>query len=259
MNLSDTRSALNPSRLFARLRARPGIWLGIIILVALIAFEMFNYSTTDYALKDLLGDLQFAGMSWATILAIAFCGIDFAGVARLFTPRQGADEPKQVWYLFAAWLLAATMNAVLTWWGVSMAIANHNVVSRSVIGAEALNTVVPVFVAIMVWVIRILIIGSISVNAERVLGMGARPSSYRRPVNSSASQASLTRLSSTPANTSGGLRPASVALPRPASPMVRPSASVQASPSGRPEPTYHSVTGRPASSTTMPVDHSSNL
>lgn len=265
MNLSESRT-LNLSRFFARLRARPGIWLGLIILVALLAFEMFNYSTTDYALKDLLGNLEFAGISWATILAIAFCGIDFAGVARIFTPQTGADEPRQVWYLFAAWLLAATMNAVLTWWGVSMAVANHNVASKSVIGADALNTIVPIFVAVMVWVIRILIIGSISTNAERVLGLHQKPVSYRRPLVSTTSSSlgqssTVASRAAVPANNSSpSLRPAGVAMPRPASTMMRPSVVTQASPAGRPEPTYHSMSGRPAPSTPPPpVEYSSDL
>jgi phage FluMu gp28-like protein len=45
---------------------------------------------------------------------LTFCGIDFAGIARLFTPEQGRDEPAEVWYLFGAWILAAAMNATLT-------------------------------------------------------------------------------------------------------------------------------------------------
>ena len=98
---------------------------GFMIVGALLAFELFNYSTTEFALNDVLGSLSFAGLKWATILAIAFCGIDFAGIARLFTPEQGAEEPAEVWYLFGAWILAAAMNATLTWWGVSVAIANH--------------------------------------------------------------------------------------------------------------------------------------
>jgi hypothetical protein len=68
-----------------------GLAWGVIILGALLAFEMFNYSTTQFALNDVLGDLRFAGIRWATILALAFCGIDFAGIARLFTPEQGHD------------------------------------------------------------------------------------------------------------------------------------------------------------------------
>ena len=103
-----------------------GVIFGGIILSALLAFEVFNYSSTAFALHDILGDLSFGPMSWATILAVAFCGIDFAGIARIFTPEQGRDEPAEVWYLFGAWLLAAGFNATLTWWGVSVAILKHN-------------------------------------------------------------------------------------------------------------------------------------
>src|SRR6185295_3405001 len=93
-----------------------GLIFGGIILSALLAFEVFNYSSTSFALQGILGNLAFGPLKWATILAIAFCGIDFAGIARIFTPEKGRDEPAEVWYLFAAWLLAATFNATLTWW-----------------------------------------------------------------------------------------------------------------------------------------------
>jgi hypothetical protein len=94
----------------------------LILAVALAGFEMFNFSTTQYALGDLLGNLKFFGIQWATILAIAFCGIDFAGIGRLFLPDNEGSSGQETWYLFGAWLLAATMNALLTWWGVSMAL-----------------------------------------------------------------------------------------------------------------------------------------
>lgn len=141
---------------------------GFMIVGALLAFEIFNYSTTEFALNDVLGNLNFIGIKWATILAIAFCGIDFAGIARLFTPEQGADEPAEVWYLFGAWILAAAMNATLTWWGVAVAIANHASQGTAVVSGETIQKVVPVFVAIMVWVIRILIIGTFSLAGERM-------------------------------------------------------------------------------------------
>ncbi len=70
-----------------------GAIFGSILICALVAFEVFNFSTTAFALHDVLGDLTFAGISWATMLAFAFCGIDFAGIARIFTPEQGRDEP----------------------------------------------------------------------------------------------------------------------------------------------------------------------
>jgi len=117
---------------------RRGLIFGVIILTALLAFEIFNYSTTVFALEDLLGELDFLGLQWATILAIAFCGIDFAGIARLFTPETGSNESNEIWYLFAAWMLAATMNAMLTWWGVSIAILNHQSQGGAVVSNEML-------------------------------------------------------------------------------------------------------------------------
>ncbi len=70
-----------------------GAIFGSILISALLAFELFNFGTTSFALQDVLGNLKFAGIQWSAILAFAFCGIDFAGIARLFTPEQGADEP----------------------------------------------------------------------------------------------------------------------------------------------------------------------
>jgi len=145
-----------------------GAIFGSILITALLAFELFNFGTTSFALRDVLGDLKFAGMRWSVILAIAFCGIDFAGIARIFTPEQGRDEPAEVWYLFGAWLLAAAFNAMLTWWGVSVAILNHSAEGGSLVGQSVMIKVVPIFVAAMVWLIRVLIIGTFSVAGERL-------------------------------------------------------------------------------------------
>lgn len=229
MNLSNSRSF----GFLSRIRLRPGLVFGIIIILALGAFEMFNYSTTEFALNDLLGNLKFFGVSWATILSIAFCGIDFAGIARLFTPEQGADEPKEVWYLFAAWLLAATMNAILTWWGVSMAIVNHKVSSTAIMDSTTLTRIVPVFVAVMVWVIRILIIGTLSVAGERIFAADRRTAGLSR-----------NRTISTPAPSVGlsnsGLSPRpSISRPVMNRPVMTPEANL------RPEPTYHSMSAAP--------------
>ncbi len=220
--------------LFRKAGLRRGAVFGAILVVALLAFEMFNYSTTDFALTDLLGkDLTFAGIRWATILSIAFCGIDFAGIARLFTPEQGRDEPAEVWYLFGAWILAAAMNASLTWWGVAVAINSHTALGSAIVGRETLTKVIPVFVAVMVWVIRILIIGTFSMAGERLFSMGDQRYPTRAPVS---------RFDEAPA------RPVTNTIaPRPA--MVSPRALAAASRSQpvnvarptRPEPTYHPV------------------
>ena len=177
-----------------RFPLRRSLVFGGLIVIALLAFEIFNYSTTDFALGDLLGNLKFLGIRWATILAIAFCGIDFAGIARLFTPERGSEEPAEVWYLFGAWLIAATMNAMLTWWGVSVAIANHQTLGNAVVDRATLLKVVPIFVAIMVWLIRVLIIGTFSVAGDTLFGNSdyvrekprlAQANSYRSLANRS--------------------------------------------------------------------------
>ncbi len=160
---------------------------GGLILVALFFFEVFNYSTTDFALHDLLGDLAFLGIKWSTILAIAFCGIDFAGIARLFAHHE--EEPTETWYLLGAWLLAASMNAMLTWWGVSVALLQHVPAGASVLGTETVQKVIPVFVAILVWLVRVLIIGTISVAGPQLFGGWAVP----EPRTRRSSRASTTR------------------------------------------------------------------
>ena len=177
-------------------RIHRGLTWGMIILGALVAFEVFNFSTTEFALRDLLGSLNFAGFRWSSILAVAFCGIDFAGIARLFTPEKGKDEPAEVWYLFFAWLLAATMNAMLTWWGVSVAIAdNVNLASNQVVSISVLTGVVPVFVAVMVWLIRVLIIGTFSVSGNRLFTQSEEKAGFR-PLSMSFGNSGLNNLHS---------------------------------------------------------------
>mgnify|MGYP001251207374 CR=1 FL=1 len=242
-------------------RIKPSAPFVIMIIGALAAFEIFNYTTTDHALTDLLGSLSFAGIQWSTILALAFCGIDFAGIARLFTPEQGLNEPKEVWYLFGAWLLAATMNAILTWWGVSMAVVNHPIQSSSVIDPQTIANVVPVFVAVMVWVIRILIIGTLALAMDRLV----HPDADRQRItiqNANAAAISAQRsqhltarssqpVSSIPAALNSAAIPQRPSMTRAASsqrvnrnsisPDYEEPEPQQSSVRVRPEPTYHSL------------------
>ncbi len=219
-------SSLQIQNLFRKTGLSRGSLFGGILLLALLAFEVFNYSTTDFALTDFLSEnLKFAGIRWATILSIAFCGIDFAGIARLFTPeKEAAKEPAEVWYLFCAWLLAAAMNAILTWWGVAVAINEHTSLGSSIIGRETLLKVVPVFVAVMVWLIRLLIIGTFSMSGDRLFSMaetrpGNRPSESRSDaVNRFAPQ------------TTGSYKP-----------LTRPMQATNHQNIARPEPTYQPV------------------
>jgi hypothetical protein len=206
-----------------------GAIFGSILISALLAFELFNFGTTSFALHDVLGNLKFAGIQWSAILAFAFCGIDFAGIARIFTPEQGREEPAEVWYLFGAWLLAAAFNAMLTWWGVSVAILDHNAEGGALVGQAVMIKAVPIFVAAMVWLIRVLIIGTFSVAGERLFTLadaGQRPVSH---------QNNFSRPASTPQPLTSNLPAAN--YPRPA-PKPQPSPSYGIN---RSEPTYHPV------------------
>jgi hypothetical protein len=187
----------------------------------------------------LLGELKFMGVRWATILSIAFCGIDFAGIARLFTPEEGADEPNEVWYLFGAWLLAATMNAMLTWWGVSLAILGNHTLGNDVLERQTLLRVVPIFVAVLVWLIRVLIIGTFSVAGDRLFSQaeqntGNRPRSYPRVTQTSMPVRSLSSRSQAP-------RAAAPTSNKKIRPAPKPSRQPETGGYSPPEPTYHPV------------------
>jgi len=161
------------SQRLSRISLRQGLFFGALMLGALLAFETFNYGTTEFALADLLGDLRFVGVRWATILALAFCAMDFAGLARLLTPGR-PGQAIEAWYVLAAWFVAAAMNAVLTWWAVSVALVGHSALGNAVVGRETLVRVVPVFVAILVWLIRVLMIGSFTLGGNRLFSQGEK-------------------------------------------------------------------------------------
>jgi len=162
-------------RLFSRFRLKRGAFFGLMIFIALLAFETFNYSTTEFALTDLLSNLRFLGIRWSTLLALAFCVMDFAGIARLFTPERGKQEPLEVWYLLGAWILAATMNALLTWWAVSLALLHHQGLGNEIIDRDTLFNSVPVFVAVLVWLIRVLMIGTVTLAGARLFSQDENP------------------------------------------------------------------------------------
>ena len=206
-----------------------GAIFGTILMAALAAFEVFNFSTTQFALQDMLGDITFAGMRWATILALAFCGMDFAGIARIFTPEQGRDEPIEIRFLFGAWLLAAAFNAGLTWWGVSVAIISHQSSGASLLAPGVMARGVPVFVATMVWLIRVLIIGTFSIAGERLFTV-AEDRSSRRPFVGREEPRQQPRPATNPIPTYA--KPAPRPFPVPAA-SLRTTASV--------EPSYHPV------------------
>ena len=159
--------------------------IAAILGVALIAFEIFNFDTTQFALSNLLGEVRFAGIMWASILAIAFCAIDFAGLVRIFTPQRGREEPRAVWFLTGAWFLGTIANAVMTWWAVSLTLLSHDF-GNEVLSRETLLRYVPIFVAMLVWLTRILFIGAFSVAGEEVFDLNRASTGEAKPAGQPA-------------------------------------------------------------------------
>jgi hypothetical protein len=215
----------------ARRLSRGAAW-GIMIVAALLAFEVFTSAPpSSPCRRPRRSDLR--QLRWSTVLAIAFCAMDFAGIARMFTPERGCDEPAEVWYLFGAWLLAASFNALLTWWGVSGAIARQaGGAGSAVVGDATLTGVVPVLVAAMVWLIRVLIIGTLSVSGDRLFSTAAPSSASQRSFVPSGGRSQV------PA---AALRSAS-SYSRPVAPPFKSAPKPSSSPVyDRVEPTYQNI------------------
>ncbi|MCJ7431923.1 MAG: hypothetical protein MUO77_00390, partial [Anaerolineales bacterium] len=174
---------------------------------------------------------------------------DFAGIARIFTPEQGRDEPAEVYYLFGAWLLAAAFNATLTWWGISVAIVNHSsATTGAIISNATMIKIVPVFVATMVWLIRVLLIGTFSLAGDRLFTT-APANAYAPRYSAEQTQAQRPRPAVNQPINQPVLRPAS-SLQRPASsynntntyrPAPKPTTTATQTSFTPPEPTYHPV------------------
>lgn len=186
MNLTTTqRLSRLSSKFIKNLSGRSINVFTLMMIAALIAFESFNFSTTEFALGDMLGDLGTGSMRWSTLLSLAFCGMDFAGITRLLTyPGNGEKNDQGGWFLLGAWVLAAAMNAGLTWWGISVAIYNQPADSIFILDPLTFVTAIPVLVSLGVWIIRILIIGTLvnAFNPKLKQPSTNQPRSHKRPL-----------------------------------------------------------------------------
>ena len=86
----------------------------------------------------------------------------------------------ETWYLLGSWLLAATMNAVLTWWAVSLALISHSGLGNEILGRETLLSSVPLFVAMLVWLIRVLMIGTFTLSSSNLVARSLFGSNSRK-------------------------------------------------------------------------------
>jgi hypothetical protein len=205
-------------KLVSRLALRRATTFGLIMLGALVAFEVFNYGTTEFALRDLMGDLTFGPLSWSTVLAMAFCGMDFAGIARLLSPERGPRSASESWYLLGAWAVAAAMNGMLTWWAVSLAVVSHTGLGNEIVSRQELIRNVPIFVALLVLLVRVLVIGSFALSGTRMFHAAERRTQLLLRPQTGRSHRPSSRTSAQPAAASVRREPASPAFIRSSEP-----------------------------------------
>jgi hypothetical protein len=107
-----------------------------------------------------------------------------------------------------AWLLGATMNAIMTWWAVNLTLLNHDL-GNEVLSREELLRFVPLFVAVLVWLTRILFISAFSIAGTHLFDN--RTAGTRVPVPASSAKESkrapVTTGNSRPISKPGGLPP----------------------------------------------------
>ncbi len=139
------------------------------MFAGLVAFEIFNYATTFLALQSLLGGLTVIGFNLAAWLAAAVCCLDVTGIIYLFLPPETQSNVKNNHRLFIAWILVTGLNAWLIWLGISQAISIRQAQTGLVIDAGILAHILPIFIVSLIWLIRILVIGSF---ADPQLKMG---------------------------------------------------------------------------------------
>lgn len=120
---------------------------------------------------------------------------------------------------------------MLTWWGVSVAIMNHNALGGVLVGQATMTRMVPIFVAVIVWLTRVLIIGTFSIAGDRLF-TSAEAHAYQRPAS---------RLQPQPRPQPRPVEAPAVPYTRPAPKPVPPALNNFPRSTVRPEPTYHPV------------------
>ena len=137
---------------------RGSFFVGMLFF-ALACFMLFNYLSTYETLKHILGGglLVFA-------FAFALSIVDFAGLARIFTPEtQAKDESKLIYILGAVWLLACIFDVFMTTYWVSlMMIRQDN-------GSEIQQMMGPFAYKAIPWVIAL---GEMMLRVSLVLMVG---------------------------------------------------------------------------------------
>ena len=150
----------------------------VMLAIGMLSFELFNYATTELGIKSLIGDGKVLSISIASVFAIAFCFADIGGIARVFTPQTSlSDEPLEVYLAMGGWIIAAIINAGMTWYAL-LTMMSGRALGNEIVSQEALLTYAPFIGALATLLVRFMLVNSIVIGIE---SKGKPVSSAKRP------------------------------------------------------------------------------
>lgn len=134
------------------------------IVVFLLLFNLFSFSSSREALIGLWGVV-----SWSNLLAFSLCAVDFAGLAKMYIPED--DRPKDAYaFLFGAWILSAIGDTFLTYLAVANQMsktADSVLLLNEIISLQAWTMYIPVAFAVLVWAIQVLLVTRLSYAVDK--------------------------------------------------------------------------------------------
>jgi hypothetical protein len=117
----------------------------IVMIVILSVYHYYNYNFTYFAITDILGN-SLIGVTWAQILSLTFCSVDIFWVVKVLYPKFSTFD----YYLVGAWFLTVIMNALLLWWGLSLAISYQAIFPLDRIVTPAVIALIATFIRIFI-------------------------------------------------------------------------------------------------------------
>lgn len=138
-----------------------------IIFLCLLCFEIFSYSSSYEAIDRLTGMT-----TWATMLAFAFCAVDFAGLAKLVMPEMRNLPEMPLFFLSGAWVLSAIGDTSLTWFVVSTqtsTLTRHILVTAGVLSPKFFTTWLPLLVAVFTWGVQVFLVTRIGAITDKLV------------------------------------------------------------------------------------------
>jgi hypothetical protein len=123
-----------------------------LLIFALFIFEIFSYSSSKESLLLILGVEH-----WAKMLALAFCLLDFGGLAATFHPGLASalsgGKGNARYFLMSAWFIASMGDIFLLYLLIayqSAHLSSNILVQEGILSARFVQTGLPIGFALLV-------------------------------------------------------------------------------------------------------------